>query len=135
MSAKYPEMTGSAEIAAITAIIGPWLFADEGSVRRPMAFRDAPIGPYGFEAIVRAIEPCDMPSTPAGVRAELLRRAEATLDALAEAGWQLSTVPDLSMTFMTEIRPLTQTLAGVMVFPAEQHGIGLKVEFSVDRAR
>lgn len=115
----------AAELAGLEAITGRSLcvescFASFSGVR--------------FEGFVRA----DAISAACGtsardVRAQLLGRAEDTIDALAEAGWHLVSYP--RMEFTGDITPFMQTLDGEMVLPSQQHSILMKVRFEVSRAR
>ena len=126
-------MTGSEEIAAVTALVEPWLYVDDPSRPWP-TFRDAAAGPYGFEAIVKPPEHEDMHfATAAALRSALLGRAEMALSALAAAGWQLTSYP--AMEFSGRVKPFVQTLGGKLFEPAQQRGIMLRMRFAVDRPR
>lgn len=131
---KAARPTGSDEIAAVSALVEPWLYAE--SAARPFFGAHVPdlaCGPYEFEAVVKPRN--SLPGeTAAGLRALLLRDAEAALERLAEAGWQLAPLR-MTMEFTTRVNPLTQTISGELFKPAEQYGIELRMRFSVDRAR
>lgn len=125
------------EIGSILVILEPWCYV--GSYGQPylglLTGRFA-YGPYRFEVIIKpdlgkVAAPGNGPARE--YRAELMRRAEDALDALAAAGWQLTDYP--AMEFRGEVFPFTQTLAGELVEPSRQGGIELTVRFSVDRPR
>ena len=125
------------EITSILGILDTWCYV--GSYGQPylgvLTGRFA-AGPYRFEVIIKPdLSKVAAPGNGAAreYRAELMRRAENTLDALAEAGWQLTDYP--AMEFSGEVFPFGQTLAGELVEPSRQGGIELKVRFSVDRPR
>lgn len=126
-------MTGSEEVAAVSALVEPWLYV--GTVRQPFAglvTSRIAAGPYDFEAV--ALPAPQVPGeSPAAVRAALLARAEAALGALDEAGWQLTSYPRMS--FDGRVRPRVQTLGGKLVTPAGQYGISLEMSFAVGRPR
>lgn len=124
--------TGSQEIAAITELITPWLHL-YGDVRRPFPpLRDAPIGPYEFDTLVKG-NAGGPDASAADARAVLLGRAETALRALDSAGWQLTEYPE--MTFTGRVKPMVQTVGGELYLPAQQFGIMLRMTFAVDRPR
>lgn len=126
-----------AEIGSILAILDPWCYVDSyGQPYAGLLTGRFAAGPYRFEVIIKPdLSKVAAPGNGAAreYRAELMRRAEDTLDGLAEAGWQLTEYP--AMEFRGKVFPFGQTLAGELVEPSRQGGIELRMRFSVDRPR
>lgn len=88
-------------------------------------------GPYPFEIqILPALDQLAEAVTPRQVRELLQRHAEDALDALAAAGWQLTSYP--RMEFTGVVQPFDQTPAGDL---SQQSGIALVLRFEVNRPR
>lgn len=87
-------------------------------------------GQYDLKGIVRLLE---YGGTAAEIRQHLMTRADEMIAALAAEGWHLMDYLNLECT--TEVRPFAQTLHGEMVIPSQQHGVTLKVDTRIGRAR
>ncbi|HEV2255381.1 MAG TPA: hypothetical protein VGS06_19545 [Streptosporangiaceae bacterium] len=104
----------TAELAAINAILEPFLWVH--SYGQPYYGLPGGVatGPYRFEGTVKPDLAKMTRGTPGrALRACLTGRAENMLDALAAAGWQL--MDDLRMEVKGRTAPFTQTLAERLV--------------------
>lgn len=124
----------AAELAAIDAILEPWMWVQ--SYGQP--YYGLPVGmttgPYRFEGIVKP----DLARMARGTsgreaRAILAERAEDAFAALEAAGWML--MHGLRMEMSGNVAPFTQTLGGELVEPGEHYDVELKVRFEVNRPR
>ena len=123
------------EVGAIVAILEQWCHV--GSYSQPfygLRAKTRSYGPYTFDVIVKpGPEQMRLDATAREVRADYMKRAEDTLDALATAGWQLTEYP--CMEFRGEVRRFAQFLDGELAEPSTQGGIELRMRFAVDRPR
>jgi hypothetical protein len=127
----YP---AAAEIAAIDAILEPWLWVQAYGQPYYGLPGGMATGPYRFEGIVKP----DLGKMTRGTsgragRSCLMECAEAMFDALAADGWQL--MHGLSMELTGNVAPFTQTLGGELVEPGEHYDLELTVRFEVNRPR
>ena len=124
------------EIAAIMAILEPWLHVDTyGQPYFGLVTARIAAGPYSFDGIVKAeTAKVTVPDiTGRQVRAHLMERAEAALDALSEAGWELTAYPRMEID--GEVRRFAQFLDGTLAEPSKQAYTSMRMRFEVDRPR
>ena len=125
------------EVGAIMAILEQWCYVSSyGQPFYGMLAKTRSYGPYTFDVIVKPDLSKVATSGTASAReyrAELMRRAEDTLDALEAAGWHLTEYP--CMEFRGEVRRFAQFLGGGLAEPSRQGGIELRMRFAVDRPR
>jgi len=126
--------TAAAELAAIDAILEPWIWVQSYGQPYYGLPGGMATGPYRFEGIVKP----DWGRMVRGTsgregRASLMERAEDAFAALAAAGWLLT--GSLDMEVSGRIAPFTQTLGGELVEPGEHYDVELKVRFEVNRPR
>ncbi len=125
----------SAEIAAIHAILEPWMWVEAyGQPYHGLVTSRIASGPYSFEGIIKPdLEKMTRGTSGRACRACLTGRAEDVIDALAVAGWLL--VGGLRVEVKSRTAPFTQTLDGELVEPGELYDVECKVWFEVDRPR
>jgi hypothetical protein len=118
------------DIAAILAIVEPSLYVEVYGQRYVSALGPS-MGPYEFDTYVKAWDGLGKLGTPGRtIRAALLDRAEAALEALEVAGWHLTEYPRMEFTGI--VKRFTQTFTGEVVQPSQQGEIALKMRFAVD---
>jgi hypothetical protein len=126
----------AAELAAIDAILEPWMWVQSYGQPYYGLPGGMAIGPYRFEGIVKpdlARMTRGAGTTGREARAILTERAEDAFAALEAAGWML--MHGLHMEMSGNVAPFTQTLGGELVEPGEHYDLELKVRFEVNRPR